>query len=193
MADEVTATDKGQNFTPHDAGQFAAACADVIDLGQRVEQWPGQTARIMDKCAIVFVTDTEGETKEIAGEFSVSMNELAKLRKFLEAWRGKSYSDDQAKAGVPLHKLVGHGALISVEHKTSAKGRTYGTIATIAPLPKVMSAPSTEAYERLDFWAERKKTYAEEAVKWAAAQAKVAKSLDEMPDMDEGEEDSIPF
>ena len=193
MADSVTAQDKGSGFVAHDEGQFAAVCVDVVDLGERVEQYPGKPARIVAKCALVFVTDTVGETKEIAREVTVSMGEKANLRAFLEAWRGKSYTPEQATAGVPLHKLVGHAALISVEHKRSAKGRTYGLIKTIAPLPKSMAAPSENGYARADFWAERKKGYAEEAKQWAA---KMLATSDEppLPPEDEGDpDDDLPF
>jgi hypothetical protein len=196
VADDVVATDKGGKFKPHDEGQFAAVCADVVSLGAKIEQFPGKPARIMDKCALVFVTDTEGETKEIAREFSVSMNEKASLRAFLEAWRGKSYTEDQAKTGVPLAKLVGHGALISVEHRQSVKGRTYGNIKAISPLPKAMPAPLADAYTRQDFWAERKAGYAEEAKKWADAQAKVqakSESFEDFPEALDDEDDDLPF
>lgn len=187
MTDQVTARDKSEgSFTPHSEGQFAAVCVDVVDLGQRVEQWPGSPDRIVDKCAIVFGTDSEGETKDIASEFSLSMHEKAKLRKFLEAWRGKSYTDEQAKQGVPLDKLVRKGALISVEHKTSGKGRKYAVIATIAPLPKQMDAPASDGYERPKFWAERKTQYAEEAKKWAASQM-TAKAHAEPEDDDDSD------
>ena len=196
MPDEVTARDTGSTFTAHDEGQFAAVCVDTIDLGSRVEQYPGQPARIMDKCALVFVTDTEGETKEIAREFSVSMGEKANLRAFLEAWRGKSYTDDQAKAGVPLHKLVGHGALLSVEHKTSGKGRTYGNIKAVAPLPKQMHAPSAAKYERPEYWAKRVEQYAAEAMAWAEAQNKVAggsANAEDFPDPVTDDDSDLPF
>jgi len=193
MADQVTAQDKGQSFKAHDEGQFTAVCVDTVDLGERVEQYQGQPARIAAKCALVFVSNTDGETRDVSIEATVSMNEKAKLRGFLEAWRGKGYTLDQAKAGVPLHKLVGVPALISVEHKTSAKGRTYAHIRTIAPLPKGMHAPDSDGYKRPDFWAERKKQYAEEAKKWAAQM--LAKSDEPpLPPEDEGDpDDALPF
>ena len=200
MADEVNATDKGGNFTPHDEGQFAALCADVINLGQRIEQFPGQPARIMDKCAVVFATDTEGETKDVSVEFSVSMNEKANLRKFLESWRGKSYTEDEVDAGVPLHRMEGVAALLGIEHKRSNKGRTYAKIVSISRLPKGMKPPVLQAvygaagYKRAEFWADRKKQYAEEAQRWAHQQATTQDGppLDESQ-ADDGAEDDLPF
>lgn len=194
MPDEVNAKDKGGQFTPHEEGQFAARCADVINLGTRIEQFPGQDPRIVDKAALVFVTDSPAETKEISVEFSVSMNAKANLRRFLESWRGKSYTEEQAKAGVPIHKLVGVGALISVEHHTSRAGRTYGKIASISPLPKSVPAPDASGYKRPEFWAERKKQYADECAKWAAQQghAKDEPPFDESQAIDD-DLSELPF
>lgn len=191
MGDNVVAQDKGSGFTPHDEGQFAAACADVVALGQRVEQYPGKPARVVEKCALVFLTSSDGETKDVSVEFTVSMNERAGLRQFLESWRGKSYSAEQAAAGVPLNKLEGHGALISVEHKRSQKGRTYAKIKTISPLPQGLTAPDVSGYQRAPFWAERKKAYTEEAERFRQT---VARSEPEMVPPDEDDDDSsLPF
>lgn len=190
MADSVTAQDSGPTFKAHDEGQFAAACADVVDLGDRVEQYPGKPARIVHKCALVFLTNTEGETKDVSAEVTVSMGEKATLRGLLESWRGKSYTPEQAMEGVPLHKLVGHGALISVEHKKSAKGRTYAKIKSLAPLPKEIAAPTLNGYTRAGFWAERKKAYAEEAAKWAQT---LAKRDEDLPPEAPDDDDDLPF
>jgi hypothetical protein len=188
MTDEITAQDSGSTFTPHAEGQFAAVCVDVVDLGQRVEQFAGKPPRLAPKCALVFLT-TAADKSDIAAEVTVSMGEKANLRILLESWRGKSYTPEQAAAGVPLHKLVGQPALLSVEHKRSGKGKTYAKIKTISPLPAGLPAPSADGYKRPDFWAERKKQYAEEAARFQATV--VARS--EEPVQPVEEDDDLPF
>lgn len=194
MPDSITATG-GQARKPHEMGQFAALCVDLVDLGQRLEQYPGKPARVVPKCALVFVTNASGEIKDVSIEFTVSMGKKAALRAFLESWRGKSYTPEQAMAGVPLHKLVGQAALISVEHKTSASDNQYAKIKSVAPLPKEITAPPANGYARPDFWVERKKEYAAEAAKWMQAQAAtVAKNDDhDLPPEPEDEDDDLPF
>jgi hypothetical protein len=127
MPDTITVKDTGAKFAPHPEGQYAALCVDTIDLGERVESFPGKPPKCSAKCVIAFWTGEEnpdtGERLLVHAEFTVSMNERAGLRKFLEDWRGKSYREEEAKSGVPLHKLVGVPALISIEHKTSANNR----------------------------------------------------------------------
>jgi len=195
MSDNVIARDGGKKFTPHPEGQFAAVCTDVIDLGERVKEFPGTPPKITPTVALVFETgevNEDGKAHTVAKEFNVSMNEKAALRQFLEAWRGKSYSEAEARAGVPLGKLAGHAALVSVEHRTSAGGRTYATFRTIAPLPKAMAAPELPAYTRADYWAERKAEYAEEVAKRRPAPAH---EFETVPDAlsDEGEDEGLPW
>ena len=106
-----------------------------------------------------------GDLIDIAQEFSVSMGDKANLRKFLESWRGKPYSASQLDEGVPLHKLTGQWALLTVAHKTSGKGRTYAIIQSAVPLPAVMKAavPVLPTYVRADYWDTRKAEYAKQA------------------------------
>lgn len=195
MADEVNAINGGGKFTPHPEGQYAAVCVDVVAMGDKVDAFPGSPPKISAKCALVFRSGERNDTGEdidISAEFTVSMYETAALRKFLESWRGKSYTEEQAKQGVPVHKLVSVGALLSVEHKKSAAGRTYAKIKSISPLPKQMTAPELTGYERAPFWADRKKAYAEEVAKFR--QQAMASSHDDYQDPGSDDvDDELPF
>src|SRR5437764_5016823 len=107
-----------------------------------------------------------------------SENEKANHRKFLESWRGRSYTADQAEHGLAINKLHGHAGLVSIEHVSTRKGRTFAKIASIAPLPKAMPAPDKAVltrYERPKFLTDRKAEY-------AAALAKHRARLAEAPD-----------
>ena len=82
-------------FLPHPEGQFVAVCCDVIDLGEKVDDYPGTPPKLSPKCALVFRTGEKNadtsEAIDIAQEYTVSMGEKANLRKALESWRGKPY------------------------------------------------------------------------------------------------------
>lgn len=170
MADDVRGTQKV--YPTHIEGQFAAVCADIVDLGQRLTQFPGQPSYPSDKFAIVFLTDSEGEVKDVSVEFTNSLSMKGKMLPFVIAWRGRSYSPDELKEGIEFKNMVGKSALLTVEHKTSKTGRTYSVISGITRLPKAMPAPSIEGYVRAPFWAEKKKAYADELRTWADAQLK---------------------
>lgn len=188
MADPVTAQEKP--FPTHEEGQFAAVCADVVDLGQYVERYQDKPPRLVQKCVLVFMTSSAGEVREVSKEVTVSMGERSNLRQFLEAWRGKGYSAEQAAAGVPLDKLENHGALLSIEHHRSQKGKTYARIRTVAPLPKEIATPERNGYKRSDFWLNKKKQYAEDVAKFNGTP--VAKSEPE-PQPVEDDDSDLPF
>jgi hypothetical protein len=192
VADKMTLKDKGGSFEPHQAGQFAARCVDLIDLGQRIETFPGSAPKIVDKMVLVYVTDSETDPKDIAREFSASFNEKSAVRKWLEDWRGKTYTREQAAEGIPVEKLIGVPCLVSVEHKVSGKGRTYAHLKSISPLPKKMEAPDGKDYVRAPYWAERIATYKTECATWASAQERTDYP-DQAPEDDSTGGDELPF
>lgn len=173
MPDHVTARDSATQFTPHPEGQFGMVCVDCIDLGERVKRFKAEKPYLAFCVSLVFQSGEEnddGKLHEINREFTVSMGKKANLRAFLESWRGKSYTEEQAREGVPLHKLVGQAALVSVEHKANADGsRVYANIRSISPLPKGMVAPTLPAYERPPYFATRAAKYAEEVEAYRAS------------------------
>lgn len=187
MADEVVATGGENKYKPHPEGQYVAQCVDVVDLGVRVEAYPGQPHRLVKKVALIFHTGQlrdDGQPFDLGAEYTVSMSEKAALRATLESWRGKSYDDETAKAGVPLHMLVGHHALISVENRKSAQGRLYAKIKSISPVPEALPKPDLSGgYARADYWAERKQSYATEVAAFVQANAVVSHEEDNVPDL----------
>ena len=202
MSDKITATgNTSAKFLPHPSGQFVAQCCDTIDLGEKVEAFPGMPEKLTHKCALVFRTGEKnpetGELIDVAQEYTVSMNEKANLRKALESWRGQPYNEGQISDGVPLDKLTGNWALIGVAHKTSAKGRTYAVVQSIVSVPKAMreAVPTLPPYTRAEFWQDRKDDYAKEAKKFRALHAGPPSDGIEddgfPPESDAG--DSLPF
>lgn len=171
MADNITVRgDLG--YTPAPEGQYQAVCADVIDLGERLEQFQGLTARVVRKVAIVFqLSETNPETGkpfEPSVEKTVAFGPASGLRKFLGQWRGKAYTDAEAAAGVPLAKLEGANAILQIEHKVSASGRTYAKLSNIMPpLPK-MPKLTVKDYERSEHWLQRRADYAQEVQRFRA-------------------------
>lgn len=170
--DDATAKDTGASFSPHSEGQHAMFCVDVVNLGINVEQFQGQEPREVAKVALVFASgeaqrDAKEELTLVTTEMTLSANEKSNLRKFMEAWRGKSYTAEQAAEGLPITKLYGVGALVSIEHVLTKRGNKFAKIASIAPLPKAMALPDPESakllaeYQRPKFLTDRKTKYAE--------------------------------
>lgn len=128
--------DGGKSFTPAPEGQHSAVCVDIIDLGMVETTWNGKTKQ-SHKCRIVFEISEEneqGQRHTVREQFTASLSEKAALRKFLESWRGKPFTDDELK-GFDLEALWCAPALIQVVHQ--ARGdKTYANISSIMKLPK---------------------------------------------------------
>jgi hypothetical protein len=201
MSDQITATATPSTFKPHPEGQYMGQCVDTINLGEKVQDFPGTTPYLAPTCALVFrtgeVNEDTGEFIDIAKEYTVSMGVKANLRKDLQQWRGKEYTPEQIEAGVPLDKLTGNHALLTVAHRKSGKGRTYANITAIVGIPaqmKAMVQKYSDGYTRAEFWETRKKEYADAAAKFRAEMAPPKQSNDAAIAaalMDE--EDDLPF
>jgi hypothetical protein len=140
----IVAKDSGGNFPKAPEGQWPAVCVDVIDLGMVETTWQGKTKQ-QHKIVVVFQIaelDEKGERYRTAQRFTLSMSDKANLRKFLESWRGKRYTDEEAREGVDIELMIGVNALIQIAHND----RGYADITSVMKLPKGM-----EQLEPLDY------------------------------------------
>lgn len=199
MSDAITARGTESKYAPHDEGQYVGQCVDTIALGDKVQDFPGTESYLAPTCALVFRTgeknDETGDYIDIAREFTVSMGEKANLRKFLEQWRGKPYTADQIKAGVALDKLTGNHGLLTVAQRTSGKGRVYANITACVGIPKQMAASVAQYddYTRAEYWATKRKEYAEAAARFKSDNASPPTDWSDMPSPSEDGEDDLPF
>ena len=141
----INATDSGIKRELVPAGNYPARCYSMIHIGTVEENIMGESKQL-NKVRITWELPTElrvfkeenGEQPMvISQEFTLSMNEKSNLRKFLESWRGKGFSEDEAKS-FDITKLLGKACMLSVIHKTTAKGNTYANISGVAAMPKGM-------------------------------------------------------
>jgi len=201
MPDTIVAKSESNYILPPE-GLHLAVCVDTIDLGEKVESFQNEPKKLVHKIAIVWQIDEmneKGKPFEVSQEYTLSFGELAALRKLLTSWRGKSYTNDEVKNGVPLHKLVGVCCMLQVEHKTSGSGKTYAKVLSAMPVPKGMPKMEASAYTRWDGWAKRKAEYAQNAATFRSLSGSAngnGASDDEFegfPPPLEDQDDDLPF
>lgn len=133
------------------AGTHLARCYQMIEIGTVKEIILGQE-KILTKVRVgwelpeerrIFIQEKGEQPFVISKEYTLSMNEKANLRKDLESWRGKGFSEDEAKA-FDITKLLGVPCLLNIIHKEAKNGNTYDNIAGIMPVPKTMKCPAQE-------------------------------------------------
>ena len=134
----------GGEFTPVPQGMHLARCYRVIDLGTQRSEYLG-TVKHLRKVMLQFevhgedengdpIVTSKGEPMSISKNFTLSLEEKATLRKDLQTWRGREFTDIEKK-GFEVKNVLGAWAMISVIKAMGNNGKEYTNIAAIMSLP----------------------------------------------------------
>lgn len=147
MAINATNTGVARELIP--AGNYIARCYQMLHIGTVLDSYMGQPKK-MNFVRIGWELPTEQRIFKqenglqpcvISQEFTLSMNEKANLRKILASWRGKDFSEDEAKS-FDITKLLGVPCMLNIIHKPSKDGtKMYEQIAGVSPMPKGVDCP----------------------------------------------------
>lgn len=131
---------KGQDDTPRElpkAGLQPGVCCGVFDIGNQI----GFEGKVQHKCILCFelaetikAGDFEGKRFVISEEFTVSLHEKSNLGKFLEGWRGESFTEEERK-GWDVEQVYGWPVMLNVIHKKRTNKPTLAVINSAMPLP----------------------------------------------------------
>lgn len=140
----------GANFDPVSEGLHHAVCYALYDLGTQWNETFGKsTHRVLIAWEIPderIQVEKDGKTKDlpraISKEYTLSLHEKAQLRKELESWRGKAFSDHELE-GFDLTKLLGANCMVQVIHKKKSD-KTYANVSNVVQLMKGTSKKSPE-------------------------------------------------
>ena len=205
----------GGDFEGHPAGVFASRCIRIVDLGTQDETFEGKPKK--QRKVIFFFETSEMMTQgELAGkpfimnrEFSVSLGEKATLRKCLESWRGRKFTQVELD-GFDIVNVINKPLMLNIVAYTKGNKKEGVKIDAMMPLPGGMSAAKavsemfhfslyddtgecvkpldTENYRKLGkFW--QGKIAESPEYKQAVSGIKAEQMAGDMADM----EDEIPF
>lgn len=159
----IAADNGGGNFKRVPPGAYIGRCFSLIDLGTQLTT--GQFGEKMQhKIRIgweLFGEDEQGEplTIEVDGKlmpltisksYTVSLHEKSGLRRDLAAWRGKDFTDEEAK-GFDVSKLIGAYCMVNAT-QSETNGKTYTNVAGLTPLPGALkNAKPAPVHDNLIF------------------------------------------
>ena len=130
---------------PVPAGTHHAVCYGVIAVGTQ----PSEKFTPRQKIIISFEIPAERITikdqdlpRGISKRYTLSLNEKSSLRKDLQSWRGKPFTQEELN-GFDVSKVIGSNCLISVLHADRA-GAIYADISGISALPRQMASVRPE-------------------------------------------------
>lgn len=160
----ITAKKPESSFEIVPAGNHIARCYSMIEIGTEETEFNGEKKKAY-KVRIswelpnekkVFNPEKGPQPFTVSKDYTLSMHEKANLRHDLQSWRGKAFTDDEAKA-FDITKLIGVACMLNVIHTVSkANGNTYANIAGVTPVPKgipvpeQINAPFVLSYDEFD-------------------------------------------
>lgn len=128
---------------PVEAGVYMAVCIGFVDLGEQYSEkfknysykgmyiWelPGETIEI----------DGEQKPRQLSKEFVISASNKSNLRKFIETWNSKSYSDEEFME-FDIFEQIGKPCQLNVVLNET---KEYANVDNLMPIPKGFPAPTT--------------------------------------------------
>jgi hypothetical protein len=146
------------NFKPVPDGIHLARCYSIVDLGHQKSDYKGKINNL-HKILIQFEVHGEddegnplhtekGEPMSISKTFTNSIKDNANLRRDLESWRGKQFTEEEL-LGFTLKNVLGVWGMISVMKTKGSNDKFYTVINSITPVPKQMKANLPEGYNDL--------------------------------------------
>lgn len=202
----LTISEKKESSVPLlEPGTYPAVCCMLVDLGQQYNESFKTSAR-----KVLVGWEIVGETVDVGGEqkprtfskmYTASLNEKAALRKDLNAWRGRPFTEEEL-AAFDLKKIVGTPCFVNIIHNTGTNGNTYANLASISALPKGYPRPALTVEPTIYDIDDSDPAVVDTLPKWIAEKIKASPSyqekiaqtcepnLVELHDNDDGE---LPF
>lgn len=129
----------GQDFQQAPAGTQEAICTGVIDLGTQEGEWQGKPLirrQVLVQWELPTCPMDDGQPFIVSKFYTASLNEKANLRRDLESWRGRPFTEAEL-AGFESKNIIGKPCLLSIIHNEAGKARVSGVMA----VPKGMTVP----------------------------------------------------
>lgn len=128
-------------------GLYLAICYLIADIGEHENRMYNNTSR-----QIVITWEFPDERIEINGQmvpraqsmfFTLSLNERARLRGFLENWRGRAFSAEELE-GFDVGKVLGAPCMLNMVERVKPDGSKRTVIGGVSRVPKGMKIPLPE-------------------------------------------------
>lgn len=139
-----------KSFTPAPTGVHQGICVDVIDKGILEVTFAGKTKK-QHKVTIAWQIDEkrdDGKRFLVYKRYTLSLNEKANLRKDLESWRGRAFTESELQ-GFDVETVIGANCLLNVQQKAGADGTVYANVLAVMPIHRGMvKLTPSDAYVR---------------------------------------------
>lgn len=133
---------KQNEFESVPAGSYTAVCYRVIDLGTQFSPFYQKSSHKIMISWELSEKMKDGRPFSIHKRYTLSAGKNAALRKDLESWRGRAFTEEELGT-FDIGRLIGVGCMIGVSTRTEG-GQTYSDVSSIMQLPKDIPSPTLE-------------------------------------------------
>ena len=129
----------GGDFKQAPTGTHIARCIRLTDLGTQHGEYQGQPNvrnQVLVTWELCNEMMEEGKPFIVSHFYTNSLNEKATLRAHLEAWRGRQFTEAEAKK-FDLMNILGKPCMVTVVENDKGKSK----VASVSAMPKGMTAP----------------------------------------------------
>lgn len=138
----VTGSAPVKEFKIAPTGSHLARLYRIIDLGTQKSEYMGKVNMLRK---VKFFWELHGDDLKTddgkpliqTRNYTLSLGDKASLRKDLESWRGKSFTDDELR-GFDISKLLDKWCMVTVQHRTANNGNVYADAVAITPVPAIV-------------------------------------------------------
>lgn len=126
----------------------------MVDLGTQ----PSNNPKFDPAHKLLLLWELPSETYEYEGknipvtiskEYTASIGKKANLRKHLDSWRGRAFTEQEAQ-GFEIANVIGVPCTLSVSHQKKSDGGIYAKVEGVSGLPKGITVPEM-AHERVHY------------------------------------------
>lgn len=139
----------GSTFKQPPADTHVARCYRLIDLGTQRGSYQGEPTvrnQVMISWELPECLMDDGRPFVVSAFVTNSLNEKAKLRAWLESWRGRAFTADELKK-FDLENVLGAPCLVTVIHNEKQKA----VVTQVTKVPKSMTVPPA-VNPKATFW-----------------------------------------
>jgi hypothetical protein len=127
------------------AGTHLARLYRIIDLGTQMREYEGKVNMLRKAKFFWELHGEDGTGKPLltteskpliqSKEYTMSLGEKANLRRDLEAWRGKAFSEDELR-GFNVSAVLGQFCMVNISHRVKGD-MTYADLKGVSGVPAI--------------------------------------------------------
>jgi len=134
----------GEDFQPCPAGNHIAICTGVVSVGKHENNFNPEKA---PKNEVVLMWTLPNAVREdgfpfvLTKTYTLSLHEKASLRKDLNAWRGKAFTEEELE-GFNLLTILEKPCMLQINHEVGKDGKNRAKIMSIGSMVAGLPVPT---------------------------------------------------